>query len=317
VTLPEPDAGSTFRRRFRTLDDGRDGMRSWITKAFATSRATGPGLARVVPLVALLAAVLGVGVAAPRAEAAPAAGCDARPTVVLVHGAFADSSSWNGEIERLQGQGYAVRAFANPLRGLTGDAANLADFLRTIPGPIVLVGHSYGGSVITNAAAGDPDVKALVYVDAAAPAVGETTGQLSGSTSALNAPAATLYDRVPYRGAPPGGADLVLKERVFLSSFAQDLPASTARVLWAGQRPAAMLAFTTPSAAAAWQTIPSWFVVGTADKIITPRSQASMAARAHAKVLLVPGGSHLTLISHPQAVTDQILAAARAVCPAR
>jgi pimeloyl-ACP methyl ester carboxylesterase len=272
--------------------------------------------------IASVMAVLGLGViggsGGPPIVAAPAptaAACAARPTLVLVHGAWAGTSSWSAVTERLQREGYQVRAFANPLRGLTGDAEDLAAFLTTIDGPIVLVGHSYGGSVITNAAAGDPDVQQLVYVDAAAPAVGETTAQLSGATSALGAPPATLYDRVPYAGAPAGDAELYLKQPVFLRSFGPDLPAPVATVLWAGQRPAAMRAFTTPSKAAAWKTIPSWYVIGTADKIITPESQQAMAQRANAKVRKVPGGSHLTLVSHPEPVTEQILAAARTPCP--
>jgi pimeloyl-ACP methyl ester carboxylesterase len=238
-----------------------------------------------------------------------------KPTIVLVHGAWADASSWSGEVGRLQRDGYVVRAIANPLRGLTSDAADIADFLTTLHGPIVLVGHSYGGAVITNAAAGNRNVKELVYVDAAAPAVGETTAQLSGKTSALGAASDTLYDKVPYPGAPAGDTSLYLKEKVFLQSFAPDLPKRTAQTLWASQRPATMSAFTTRSAAAAWKTIPSWYVIGSADKIITPESQMFMAHRAHARILRVPGGSHLTLISHPSAVTDQILAAARATCP--
>ncbi|WP_432985904.1 alpha/beta fold hydrolase [Dactylosporangium sp. CA-233914] len=235
---------------------------------------------------------------------APAPAGAAKPTVVLVHGAWAGTSSWSGEVERLQRAGYPVRAYANPLQGLTGDAAGLSRFLGTIKGPVVLAGHSYGGAVITNAAADAPNVKQLVYVDAAAPAVGETTGRLSGAGSALGGDPATLYDTV--------GSDLYLKEPVFLDAFGPDLPKASARVLWAGQRPAAMAAFTTPSRAAAWQRIPSWYVIGSADRIITPESQAAMAKRAHAKVRTVPGGSHLTLVSHPGPVTEQILAAARA-----
>jgi pimeloyl-ACP methyl ester carboxylesterase len=278
--------------------------------------------APAVALVGALVASVGLGPAgdtvagSPPAVAppGPAATCLAKPTVVLVHGAWADTSSWNGEVERLQQAGYLTRAFANPLRGLTGDAADLADFLRTIPGPIVLVGHSYGGSVITNAAAGNGNVTALVYVDAVAPAVGENTAELSGRGSALGAPPDTLYDQVPYRGAPADDAELYLKQQVFLKSFGPDLPAATARMLWAGQRPATTSAFTTRSKAAAWQTIPSWYVIGTADKIITADSQTAMAQHAKAKIVRVPGGSHLTLISHPEPVTDQITAAARAVC---
>jgi pimeloyl-ACP methyl ester carboxylesterase len=273
-------------------------------------------------LVAALVASVGLGVVgnaaavSPPAVAAagPSATCSVKPTVVLVHGAFAGTSSWNGEVERLQRDGYVVRAFANPLRSLTGDAADLADFLKAIPGPIVLVGHSYGGSVITNAAAGNENVKALVYVDAFAPAVGETAAQLNGKGSAFGAPADTLFDQVPYGGAPTGDAELYLKEQVFLKSFGPDLPDTTARLLWAGQRPATISALTTPSKAAAWQTIPSWYVIGTADKIITAQSQTAMAQRAKSKIVQVAGGSHLTLISHPDQVTNQITAAARTVC---
>ncbi|MGI5241039.1 alpha/beta hydrolase [Dactylosporangium sp. CA-139066] len=242
--------------------------------------------------------------------AAPAAygpgGCTGKPTVVLVHGAWAGTSSWSGEVSRLQGKGYTARAVANPLRGLTADAASVSAFLKTVHGPVVLVGHSYGGSVITNAAAGNAGVKALVYVDAAAPAVGETTGGLSGAGSALGGDPATLYDKV--------GTDLYLKEPVFTHSFGPDLAPGQADVLWASQRSAAMAAFTTPSKAAAWQHIPSWYVIGGADKIITPASQEAMAHRANATIRTVPGGSHLTLISHPDAVTDQILAAAAGAC---
>ena len=238
-----------------------------------------------------------------------------KPTIVLVHGAWADASSWSGEVERLQHDGYVVRAIDNPLRGLDNDVEEVKDFLSTIAGPIVLVGHSYGGSVITNAAAGNPNVKALVYVDAAAPDVGETTGQLSGSTSALNADPATLFDNVPYAGAPTGATQLYLKENIFVHDFAQDLPVREAERLWATQRPAATAAFDTPSEAAAWKTIPSWYVIGLADKIITPESELAMAERAHSHIREVRRGSHLTLVSHPVPVTDQILAAARSVQP--
>jgi pimeloyl-ACP methyl ester carboxylesterase len=241
-----------------------------------------------------------------RAKAAP------KPTIVLVHGAWADASSWSWEVDRLQRDGYPVRAIDNPLRGLTSDAEEVKDFLSTITGPIVLVGHSYGGAVITNAAAGNPNVKALVYVDAAAPDVGETTAQLSGKTSALSADPATLFDSVPYAGGPAGAVQFYLKKNVFLHNFAPDLPARTAGRLWATQRPATTAAFDTPSAAAAWKTIPSWYVIGMKDQIITPESELAMAHRAHSHIMEVPGGSHLTLISHPVAVTRQILAAARA-----
>jgi pimeloyl-ACP methyl ester carboxylesterase len=249
---------------------------------------------------------------APAAHAAPA-NAAAKPTIVLVHGAWADASSWSGEVDRLQRDGYVVRAIDNPLRGLTSDAAEVKDFLSTITGPIVLVGHSYGGAVITNAAAGNPNVKALVYVDAAAPDVGETNGQLSGRTSALRGDPATLFDSLPYAGGHAGAVQYYLKENIFLHNFAPDLPARTAEELWATQRPAATAAFDTPSAAAAWKTIQSWYVIGMKDQIITPQSELDMAHRARSHIVEVSGGSHLTLISQPDAVTNQILAAARSV----
>ena len=234
-----------------------------------------------------------------------------KPTVVLVHGAWADTSSWNGVVESLQGAGYDARAIANPLRNLTTDAASVADFLQSISGPIVLVGHSYGGSVITNAAADNPNVRALVYVDAAAPDVGETTAQLSGSDSVLSADPDSLYDMVPYPGAPQGATDLYLKQNVFVSSFSSDLPRNTAIRLWASQRAASTSAFMTPSKTAAWKTIPSWYFISTGDEIITPASERSMAHRADSQITEFPGGSHLTLISHPDAVTSVI---ASAIC---
>ncbi|MEU0563640.1 alpha/beta hydrolase [Dactylosporangium sp. NPDC006015] len=254
---------------------------------------------------AIVLGLLGTSLTASAAPAAPA-GCGGKPTIVLVHGAWAGTSSWSGEVSRLQGRGYTARAIANPLRGLTGDAASVSEFLKSVHGPVVLAGHSYGGAVITNAAAGNTNVKALVYVDAAAPAVGETTGGLSGSGSALNQNATALFDKV--------GTDLYLKQPVFVHSFGPDLAPGQADVLWASQRSAATAAFSTPSKAAAWESIPSWYVIGGADKIITPASQESMAHRAKAHIRTVPGGSHLTLISHPDAVTDQILAATEHVC---
>jgi pimeloyl-ACP methyl ester carboxylesterase len=275
----------------------------------ALSAALALGLATVTGTTAQAATPADPGSVA-HAAPAPAA---PKPTIVLVHGAWADASSWNAEVDALQRDGYVVRAIDNPLRGLTSDAEEVKDFLSTIKGPIVLVGHSYGGAVITNAAAGNPNVKALVYVDAAAPDVGETNGQLSGKTSALSGNPATLFDSGPYAGAPAGAVQYYLKENIFLHNFAPDLPTRTAEQLWATQRPAATAAFDTPSAAAAWKTIPSWYVIGMNDQIITPQSELAMAHRAHSHIVEVPGGSHLTLISHPVEVTNQILAAARSV----
>jgi pimeloyl-ACP methyl ester carboxylesterase len=294
-------------------------LRSRLTALHGRQR-----LAAIAVPVVVLVVVLGVvvGLAIRSFATAEATACTAphevKPTIVLVQGNWANASSWSGEVAPLQSDGFVVRAIDNPLRGLTSDAADVADFLQTISGPIVLVGHSYGGAVITNAAAGNPNVKALAYVDAFAPDVGETVGQLLGKTSAMQAAPNTLFDVVSHPGAPAGDTDLYLKEQVFLQAFAQDLPTTTAQALWAGQNPATASTATTPSGAAAWKTIPSWFVIGGADKIITPESQLFMAHRAHARsIVTVAGGSHLTLVSHPDAVTDQILAAVQVACSTR
>ncbi len=233
-----------------------------------------------------------------------------RPTIVLVHGAWADASSWNGVTESLLAAGYDVRAIANPVENLTTDSEYVADFLESLKGPVVLVGHSYGGSVITNAAAGNRSVKALVYVDAAAPDVGETNGSLSGAGSVLSRrPDHELFDTLPYPGAPHGAADLYLRKDIFVHHFANDLPRSMAIRLWASQRTASTEAFDTPSQHAAWKTIPSWYFISSGDQIITPASERAMANRAHSHVTVFRGGSHLTLISHPGAVTKVIQAA--------
>jgi pimeloyl-ACP methyl ester carboxylesterase len=239
------------------------------------------------------------------APSAPTGGV--KPTVVLVHGAWADTSSWDGEVTALMKQGYDVRAIANPLENLTTDSQFVSAFLKTVSGPIVLVGHSYGGSVITNAAAGNPNVKALVYIDAAAPDVGETNGSLSGADSVLKQkPESELFEKLPYPGAPAGAAGLYLEKDVFLHDFGNDLPTDEATRLWATQRTASTSAFETPSKFAAWKTIPSWYFISSGDQIITPTSEKAMAARAHSKVTIFDGGSHLTLISHPDAVTTVI-----------
>jgi pimeloyl-ACP methyl ester carboxylesterase len=239
----------------------------------------------------------------------------AKPTVVLVHGAWADASSWSGEVATLQAAGYDVRAIANPLQNLTTDSQYVAAYLKAIHGPVVLAGHSYGGSVITNAAAGLANVKRLVYVDAAAPAPGQTTGQLSGAGSVLTKmKPAELFFTTANPTSSSGAPELYLKEGIFLHNFASDLPRTEARVLWASQRGASMAAFTTPSTAAAWKTIPSWYFISTGDQIITPASELKMAHRAHSHITMFHGGSHLTLISHPNAVTAVI---ASAICSLR
>ena len=249
-----------------------------------------------------------------RLASCPAAG-QRKPVIILVHGAWADTSSWSGEVAQLRAAGYDARAIANPLQDLTSDSQYVADYVKAIQGPVVLVGHSYGGAVITNAGAGLPNVKALVYVDASAPAPGEANGSLSGATSVLNKlPPAQLFFTTPYPGAPAGARELYLKENIFVSDFGNSLPASQARLLWAQQRGASSAAFSTPSRAAAWRTVPSWYFISSGDRIITPQSELSMAHRAHSRITLFHGGSHLTLISDPRAVTKVIMSA---VCSPR
>jgi pimeloyl-ACP methyl ester carboxylesterase len=198
----------------------------------------------------------------------------------------------------------------NPLRSLDGDSAYIADYLSTIPGPIVLVGHSYGGAVITNAATGNPNVKALVYVDAFAPDDGELVVGLAGADSALNAPPETVFDFRPYPGAPEGDADLYLKQDVFLNSFAPDVARKKALVMYASQKPVPFSALTQTSGAPAWKTIPSWYLLGKQDKIITPDAQRFMAERAESHIKEI-NASHVSLVSRPQAVTSLIVQAAR------
>src|SRR5690348_14981642 len=193
-----------------------------------------------------------------------------KPSIVLVHGAWADSSSWDAVVTRLQRDGYTVYVPPNPLLGLRYDSAFLRDFLNTLSGPIILVGHSYGGAVITNAATGDPNVKALVYVDAFAPAQGQTIGQLvSAHPGSCVLPQANVTAQ-SYPGAPKGAVDVYIKQSVFGSCMANGLPTREASVLAATQRPLTSIALTQKSGVPAWKTIPSWAVIGTADHAIPP-----------------------------------------------
>jgi len=257
-------------------------------------------------LVAVLAVVL--------AAASPAAASHPnkpKPTIVLVHGAWADGSSWAKVTSRLLDDGYTVRVPPNPLRLLSSDAATIRDFLSTLSGPIVLVGHSYGGAVITNAATGNPNVKALVYVDAFAPAAGEPIFPLAGADSALAVPPENVFDFVPYPGAPAGDVDLYLKRDTFLTSFASGVPRREAENLYPSQRPLTLSAGFEPSGTPAYDTIPSWYVLGTRDLIITPEAQLFMATRANSKITRIKAG-HLGLISNPAPITKVIEQAARA-----
>ena len=250
------------------------------------------------------------------ASVRPTSASPAKPTVVIEAGAWADNSSFAGVVRLLQDDGYTVDVPPNPLQGLTYDSRTLAGFLATISGPIVLVGHSYGGMVTTNAAAGNPNVKALVYVDAYIPAQGDTlqglTGAQPGSCLAV-APAdvTNVFTFAPIPGAPAGDVDAYVKPNVFASCFANGLPAGEGTVLAATQRPLATGTLTDPSGVPAWQTIPSWAVVGTADHVIPPAEQLFMATRAHAHITEVDA-PHLSMVSNPGTVTQVILNAAHA-----
>lgn len=236
-----------------------------------------------------------------------------KPTIVLVHGAWADSSSWAPTTAALQTAGYKVLVPPNPLRGLSSDAAYLSSFLaQQTTGPVVLVGHSYGGAVVTNAAATDPDVKALVFVDAFVPAEGESIVQIiGGSTSALNVPdPTTVFNINGYPGAPAGDADVYLKPETFAKYFAQDVAAPVRNVLAAGQKPVTLAALSEPSGDPAWDDIPSWYVVGTADKVLPAATQIHMAERAGSKITKI-NASHLGMYSKPLQVVATILEAAR------
>ncbi|MEU5869446.1 alpha/beta hydrolase [Nonomuraea sp. NPDC047529] len=250
----------------------------------------------------LAAALLAV----PSAAATAGSSATAKPTIVLVHGGFADASGWNAVIERLQAEGYKTVAPANPLRGLPVDAPYIASVLKSIEGPIVLVGHSYGGAVITNAAVGADNVKALVYIAAFVPDEGEQLGVLINKYPGTEIPASVK--EVPY----PGGVDLYLRPDKFRAAFAADLPASTTRLMQATQRPFAASSFTDTTTGAAWKTIPSWGLVAKDDKAIPPALERYMYKRAKSKIYETPA-SHVPMMSQPRLVTRIIEDAARSV----
>ena len=235
-----------------------------------------------------------------------------KPTVVLVHGAFADSSGFGAVIDRLRSDGYTVRAAPNPLLGLQFDAATVRGFLDSIEGPKILVGHSYGGAVITQAASGDPDVKALVYLAALAPDRGEVLGDLANTPVAH--PVAPL-PLVSVNVTQPDGtkrADLYLDPSQFRARFAADLPPDVAADLAATQRPPSAAHFTsTLTVEPAWKTIPSWYLVSGQDNAISPDLERFQADRMHAHTVQIDS-SHAAYISHPEAVADLIEQAAQA-----
>ena len=230
-----------------------------------------------------------------------------KPAVVLVHGAWADASCWNSVIAQLHDAGYTVYAPPNPLRSLAADAATIATFVKAIPGPVILVGHSYGGAVISVASPSNPNVNALVYVDGFAPDEGESCASILASSPP---PPADLFTPVPF--ATGGDADLYLTPKYYGAVFASDVPAAKASLMAVTQRPltAGALNEKAPSAEG-WKTIPSWYVVGDNDLIIPPAVQLMMAQRAKAHITHAKG-SHPSMIQHPEATVNAIVAAIHA-----
>jgi len=286
--------------------------------------------ARLIGIGAALALVATAGtIGVTSAQAAPARTATAKvarasyptpavkPTIVLVHGAFADAAGWDSEIDQLTRLGYPVIAPANPLRGLSTDAAYIRSVLDTITGPIILVGHSYGGSVISEAAEGDPNVKAMVYAGAFLPYTNESTASVLKNTTLYPGSllsTATLTARPFPNAAVAGGedADLYITPSDFREVFAGDESVTKANELALTQRPLAASAYNEAlTGVPAWSTIPTWDLITLNDKAISPAGQMMMAKRAHAHISTV-WSSHDVMISHPTAVVAEILSAVKA-----
>ena len=243
----------------------------------------------------------------------PPATTDHAPlTVVLVHGAFADASSWTGVIERLQAAGIQVAAPPNPLRGISTDSAYIASFLNQIPGPILAVGHSYGGAVISNAATNADNVVGLVFVAAFAPDEGERLGEVESGSKDSVLMSALVPLQYPTGQGSETAVEFAIDPAKFHDAFAADLPPAQTAVMAATQRPAAESAFSEPSGPPAWKSSPAWAVVATGDKAAGTDVIRSMAKRAGAAITEAEG-SHVIMVSQPEAVVDVILTAAAAV----
>ncbi|MEV8516372.1 alpha/beta hydrolase [Dactylosporangium sp. NPDC051484] len=268
-------------------------------------------LAMTMAAVVTVATVVFFGITAATASTGGSLG-GTRPTIVLVHGAFADSSGWNAEVKALRRLGYPVVAAPNPLRGLTSDSDYVWALLQSISGPIVLVGHSYGGAVITNAARDLPNVRALVYVGAFVPDQGESIATVPDpATYPSQLGTGTTSTRHVPNPAASGGIDLdiTIKQENFRSVFAGDVPAATAELMAVTQRPLSLTAFTEASGAPAWRTLPTWDLITLDDHAINPAGQRMMAERAHARIRTVRS-SHAVIVSHPDAVVQIVLDAA-------
>jgi pimeloyl-ACP methyl ester carboxylesterase len=239
------------------------------------------------------------------------------PTIVFVHGAWADATGFGGSIRSLSDRGFGAIGFANPLRHLTGDAAYLAALLATMSGPIVLVGHSYGGAVMSNAAAGNQQVQALVFVAGWMPDEGESIQQLLESAVFGDSLVPAALRPVPFTN-PDGseGVDLYLDRELFPEAFAADVDPEMAAVMAASQRPWSGAGAATPSGPPGWRSIPSWYLLGTEDRAIPPAGQRFMAERGNARIEEV-AAAHASMVSQPEAVTRLILSAVEATSPSR
>jgi pimeloyl-ACP methyl ester carboxylesterase len=231
-----------------------------------------------------------------------------KPTVVLVHGAFADASGWNGVVTKLEADGYRVVAAANPLRSLKSDAESVSALIKSIDGPVILVGHSYGGEVITEAANAKGNVAALVYVAGFLPDTGESALSLSGKF-----PGSTLGGALSPVALPDGDEDLYIQPAKFHAQFAADAPAATAALMAATQRPVTGRALSDMATTPTWKQLPAYVIYGTADRNIPAEVERFMAERAKArKTVAVEGGSHALMVSQPGKVAALIEEAASA-----
>jgi pimeloyl-ACP methyl ester carboxylesterase len=228
-------------------------------------------------------------------------------TIVFVHGAFADSSSWNSVIDQLADDGHTMIAAANPLRGLASDAAAVSDVVRSVEGPVLLVAHSYGGAVMTNVGADAGEITGLVYVNALAPDAGESAFELASKF-----PGSTTGDSVRPTPRSDGTTDLTIVPELFQDNFCADLPEAQAFRMAVTQRPATLEALQEPSGEhALWKQVPSWFVIGEEDRNLPPELHHYLAERAGARSTSpVPGASHAVAVSKPEAVVESIRDAA-------
>jgi pimeloyl-ACP methyl ester carboxylesterase len=282
-----------------------------FSRRTALGRAAGAGIALASAIALPRSSVSASQLGAVMAQATPSP-VSGNPTVILVHGAFADGSSWSGVIERLQASGVQVQAPANPLRGISADSAYTASVFAQTPGPILAVGHSYGGAVISNAATNATNVAGLVFVAAFSPDEGEKLQDVTAKSKDAILGTALVQLKYPTGQGAGTEVEFGINPNLFHDVFAADLPAKQAAVMAATQRPVSALAFGEPNGSPAWKKLPSWAVVATDDKAAGTDIVRSMAERAGAQITEVIG-SHVIMVSQPQAVTDVILKALAAV----